>query len=653
MKQSQAEFSCVLPAGRPQERPVAIVNPALKQCTCTPSTASIQPVAMVTNTSIETAPIQAAWGIFMLIAPVEILDCTKYIIGTKVKVYTPEMLMFHLFPNSAAEVLPVFYVTSTFKEVVGAQNPPLDADELMSVEDPLGVSHTDEIEQFLMPLDDLLEVSYTDDVQYLLMPVDDPLGVSYADEVENLLMPVDDPLGISYADEVENLLMPLDDPLGVSFTNTASDDYFLDDLSISGPLCASTPCKPDTSRVSAVTTPQRSFKNFLEREVNSAQKMKNKALEASSIADALNYKCSCNNQCLKDYTFRQIRSERKAFWEKPQMERRYYYQKRDASRTQQETYLSLIIDGMDQAKTSLPHFAGRQSKSISNVDLLKTHVTGVINHGNGGFHSYVEINQFPHDPNLTINILLRALKKSADKQMNFLPPVLYLQFDNCCRENKNHCVLAFAELLIHISFLMVGHTHEDVDAQFSLISRTLKTKDCETIESLMTVCNGEHMHTVYDVKNWILPNANKFKLITTPLHYKFQKKDGTINVCYKGLNSQDWILLDGHFLNKLPIGKPHIVIRDFSKISVEKSVKQIETIKNLFNEHSNYVYWTDFYQNLNRNAIEDTPWILPLLPRQSSQIPASLIVHVPETVQAAMEKELRIPVDWHPAITPQ
>ncbi|XP_052820260.1 uncharacterized protein LOC128246095, partial [Mya arenaria] len=274
------------------------------------------------------------------------------------------------------------------------------------------------------------------------------------------------------------------------------------------------------------------------------------------------------------------------------MERRYYYQKRDASRTQQETYLSLIIDGMDQAKTSLPHFAGRQTKSISNVDLLKTHLTGVINHGNGGFHSYVDFNQFPHDPNLTINILLRALKKSADKQMNFLPPVLYLQFDNCCRENKNHCVLAFAELLvslnifkeIHISFLMVGHTHEDVDVQFSLISRTLKTKDCETIESLMTVCNGEHMHTVYDVKNWILPNANKFKLITTPLHYKFQKKDGTINVCYKGLNSQDWILLDGHFLNKLPIGKPHIVIRDFSKISVEKSVKQIETIKNLFNE---------------------------------------------------------------------
>ncbi|WAR30543.1 hypothetical protein MAR_033085 [Mya arenaria] len=161
--------------------------------------------------------------------------------------------------------------------VVGAQNPLLDADELMSVEDPLGVSRTDEMEQFLMPLDDLLEVSYTDDVQYLLMPVDDPWGYH---------------------------------------------DYFLDDLSISGPLCASTPCKPDTSRVSAVTRPQRSFKNFLEREVISAQKMKNKALEASSIADALNYKCSCNNQCLKGYTFRQIRSERKAFWEKPQFDRK-------------------------------------------------------------------------------------------------------------------------------------------------------------------------------------------------------------------------------------------------------------------------------------------------------------------------------------------
>ncbi|WAR30542.1 hypothetical protein MAR_033084 [Mya arenaria] len=51
------------------------------------------------------------------------------------------------------------------------------------------------------------------------------------------------------------------------------------------------------------------------------------------------------------------------------MERRYYYQKRDASRTQQESYLALIIDGMDQAKTSLPHFAGRQSKIILTPNL--------------------------------------------------------------------------------------------------------------------------------------------------------------------------------------------------------------------------------------------------------------------------------------------
>ena len=33
-------------------------------------------------------------------------------------------------------------------------------------------------------------------------------------------------------------------------------------------------------------------------------------------------------------------------------------------------------------------------------------------------------------------------------QNNRLPPVLYLQADNCYRENKNRFVLAFCELLV-------------------------------------------------------------------------------------------------------------------------------------------------------------------------------------------------------------
>lgn len=33
-------------------------------------------------------------------------------------------------------------------------------------------------------------------------------------------------------------------------------------------------------------------------------------------------------------------------------------------------------------------------------------------------------------------------------QGNFLPPTLYVQADNCFRENKNKFVLAFCEMLV-------------------------------------------------------------------------------------------------------------------------------------------------------------------------------------------------------------
>ncbi|KAL3698380.1 hypothetical protein R1sor_012456 [Riccia sorocarpa] len=59
-----------------------------------------------------------------------------------------------------------------------------------------------------------------------------------------------------------------------------------------------------------------------------------------------------------------------------------------------------------------------------------------------------------------------------------LPPVFMLQMDNPAKDNKNVHVLAFcSELVIRgvfetveVNFLMVGHTHEDVDALFSKVS---------------------------------------------------------------------------------------------------------------------------------------------------------------------------------------
>ena len=68
-----------------------------------------------------------------------------------------------------------------------------------------------------------------------------------------------------------------------------------------------------------------------------------------------------------------------------------------------------------------------------------------------------------HDTNLTIHILVLTLIRVAEKGP--LPRVLYLQMDNCWRENKNQCMFTFLALLVKlgifkkvkVNFDLVGH----------------------------------------------------------------------------------------------------------------------------------------------------------------------------------------------------
>ena len=61
--------------------------------------------------------------------------------------------------------------------------------------------------------------------------------------------------------------------------------------------------------------------------------------------------------------------------------------------------------------------------------------------------------------------------------------------DNCARENKNRYVFGYLGLLVQrkvfkeviLSFLPVGHTHEDIDQMFSKFSAYLKGHDAITI----------------------------------------------------------------------------------------------------------------------------------------------------------------------------
>ena len=126
---------------------------------------------------------------------------------------------------------------------------------------------------------------------------------------------------------------------------------------------------------------------------------------------------------------------------------------------------------MDQNATAIPHLV-RQNKTACSVRFLRTHVTGVLVHDFGAL-CYVDLLQWPHDSNLTITVLLQSLVARI-KGRDVFPTTLYLQLDNCGRENKNQYVLAVLALLVQLNifdeitlgFLMKGHTHEDIDALF-------------------------------------------------------------------------------------------------------------------------------------------------------------------------------------------
>jgi hypothetical protein len=56
-----------------------------------------------------------------------------------------------------------------------------------------------------------------------------------------------------------------------------------------------------------------------------------------------------------------------------------------------------------------------------------------------------------------------------------LPPILHVQLDNCWKDNKSRYVFCFWSMLVakgifeevFVSFLLVGHTHEDIDTTFA------------------------------------------------------------------------------------------------------------------------------------------------------------------------------------------
>jgi hypothetical protein len=218
----------------------------------------------------------------------------------------------------------------------------------------------------------------------------------------------------------------------------------------------------------------------------------------------------------------EIKRKERLHYEFVKEERRSYWTRRDWGRNPgtRADNLSLIIDAADQAAYASPYFYERTHASQA-AWKLPMHLIACISHGRKTF-GYTFLENVKHGNNLTLEVLFRVLVDTI-KCEGRLPPNLYLQLDNTTKQCKGQYILGFMALLVQvgifekivISFLPVGHTHEDIDQIFSRLAIHLRKHNArnqfellDCLKAAYTPRHGhqvqtEHMTTVANFSDWI------------------------------------------------------------------------------------------------------------------------------------------------------
>jgi len=143
--------------------------------------------------------------------------------------------------------------------------------------------------------------------------------------------------------------------------------------------------------------------------------------------------------------------------------------------------MSLIIDGADQKAFDLPHFVNGW-KDVRGQG-MKVRLIGVKEHSEPDVISlYLMTEEFETGANHIIEALHRSLVNRA--RTSKIPPILFIQTDNCTRENKNTFFLSYCEALVAWG---VVHTHEDIDQLFSETARALRIRQAFSLDQMADI----------------------------------------------------------------------------------------------------------------------------------------------------------------------
>ena len=210
-----------------------------------------------------------------------------------------------------------------------------------------------------------------------------------------------------------------------------------------------------------------------------------------------------------------------------------YYLNRFRSKATPHEVLTIMHDKMDHSKTASPALS-HKVKHLDGLMKLPLAVTGMLAHGHvDQRYAHYGLDIYSHDANYTVGSFAKLLRdlesppKSTSRELfqenpshplyaallhgsemcldplgpppevpvaaKPLPPILNVQMDNAVSDNKNRFVFSFWSLLVakrvfrevYVNFMLVGHTHDDIDALFGRWSMALRREDFPTVPLLM------------------------------------------------------------------------------------------------------------------------------------------------------------------------
>jgi hypothetical protein len=246
-------------------------------------------------------------------------------------------------------------------------------------------------------------------------------------------------------------------------------------------------------------------------------------------------------------------------------------------------YLSVIIDGMTQNTTRLPHQARKGShwekKKENTTPFYETHVMGVLSFEKSGTTAFCEMSHqnLSNNSSLVLDSIHRAVSRSQAARVAAdlpLPSVLYLQLDNVS-SNKSKVLFLYCSWLVmtgvfekvKVGFLMVGHTHENTDQLFSRIAKLLKRANCHTMADLERLVRRAftpspataHVTHVNDWVEYLTQEGNfqDIRDISFNHQFKIEKDDaGDVVVRSKQLSTDAEWSAPGRVLFSAPDGVP-------------------------------------------------------------------------------------------------